>query len=182
MKQKSWNQQGAFDESRFITYFVEFIPDDWDSGKLFRVVNRWVNVIDAFIPLKRSVSNTRFGFLRFARAFEKERQRLDMLNAKSFDGVSLKLNFARFGNSSRNQGRGIYSKQRIEQRKPDKLIARSSGIAQGARGDSERNRHVQPTGLNQRSFADVVINKKMADEGQAEPVLVLGSVSEGNKE
>ncbi|KAL7253409.1 hypothetical protein ACSBR1_007862 [Camellia fascicularis] len=54
------------DRERWITVFVDNLPESIDPKGLFTLFNKFLVVKDVFIPNKRRrISNTRFGFVRY---------------------------------------------------------------------------------------------------------------------
>ncbi|GJY44142.1 nucleotide-binding alpha-beta plait domain-containing protein, partial [Tanacetum coccineum] len=56
-----------------ISIFVTNFPDTFNAKDLWRVCNQYGNVVDTFIPDKRSKSDKRFGFVRFIKIASVER-------------------------------------------------------------------------------------------------------------
>ncbi|PWA64097.1 hypothetical protein CTI12_AA346880 [Artemisia annua] len=53
--------------------FVTNFPDKFSAKELWTVCNQYGNVVDAFIPDRRSKSGERFGFVRFIKIFDVDR-------------------------------------------------------------------------------------------------------------
>ncbi|GJX93266.1 RNA-directed DNA polymerase, eukaryota [Tanacetum coccineum] len=73
--------------------FVTNFPDS--TRDLWRMCNQYGNVIDAFIPNRRSKAGKRFGFVRFIKVFEVDRL-VNNLCTIWFDRLRLHANIAKF--------------------------------------------------------------------------------------
>ncbi|GKE51114.1 nucleotide-binding alpha-beta plait domain-containing protein, partial [Tanacetum coccineum] len=56
-----------------ISIFITNFPDSFNAKDLWRVCNQYGNVVDTFIPDKRSKADKRYGFVRFIKIDNVER-------------------------------------------------------------------------------------------------------------
>ncbi|KAH7849358.1 hypothetical protein Vadar_016718 [Vaccinium darrowii] len=110
--------------SQSFTMFVGNLPRDMDEEWMVQLFSAAGNVIDVFIPKKRSAKqNWKFGFVRFA-CKEEGLKSIHLWNAKVIRGHKIFVKFARF--ASQWSSRGVVQKaqesnQRMEAFKPKKF-------------------------------------------------------------
>ncbi|PWA57104.1 hypothetical protein CTI12_AA377600 [Artemisia annua] len=81
--------------------FVMNFPESFTAKDLFHTCKQYGHVVDSFIPVKRSKSGKRFGFVRFINVFNVERL-VNNLCTIWVDRFKLHANIARFNKASKN--------------------------------------------------------------------------------
>ncbi|GJR09741.1 RNA-directed DNA polymerase, eukaryota, reverse transcriptase zinc-binding domain protein [Tanacetum coccineum] len=81
--------------------FVTNFPDQFCAKDLWKVCNQYGNVVDAFIPYRRSKSGKRFGFVRFIKVIDVDRL-VNNLCTIWVDRFKLHANISRFQRSPLN--------------------------------------------------------------------------------
>ena len=135
--------------------FVTNFPEYTRANDLWKVCKQYGNVVDAYIPNRRTIAGKRFGFVRFIKIFDVDRL-VKNLCTLWIGNHRLHANVARF---SRNSGR-------------------NSGNQAHHNGDATKRSnmpgHDNGKGVNVKSYASVVLGQcNVKDTAVSDPVLVL---------
>ncbi|GJX91166.1 RNA-directed DNA polymerase, eukaryota, reverse transcriptase zinc-binding domain protein [Tanacetum coccineum] len=87
----------------FTSIFVTNFPDQTNAKELWRLCNQYGNVIDSFIPNRRSKVGKRFGFVRFIKIYDVERL-VNNLCTIWIGNFKLHANIAKFNRTPLHKG------------------------------------------------------------------------------
>ncbi|GJX54185.1 RNA-directed DNA polymerase, eukaryota, reverse transcriptase zinc-binding domain protein [Tanacetum coccineum] len=87
----------------FTSIFVTNFPDQTNAKELWRLCNQYGNVIDSFIPNRRSKVGKRFGFVRFIKIYDVERL-VNNLCTIWIGNFELHANIAKFNRTPLHKG------------------------------------------------------------------------------
>ncbi|GKB09099.1 nucleotide-binding alpha-beta plait domain-containing protein [Tanacetum coccineum] len=91
--------------------FVTNFPEACSAKELFTACKQYGHVVDSFIPIKRSKTGKRFGFVRFINVFNEERL-VNNLCTVWIDRFKLQANIARFHRPPVN-GNKLHEKKNV---------------------------------------------------------------------
>ncbi|GJX40382.1 nucleotide-binding alpha-beta plait domain-containing protein [Tanacetum coccineum] len=94
-------EDGVYNISTSI--FVTNFPDQTNAKELWRLCNQYGNVIDSFIPNRRSKVGKRFGFVRFIKIYDVERL-VNNLCTIWIGNFKLHANIAKFNRTPLHKG------------------------------------------------------------------------------
>ncbi|GJX62450.1 nucleotide-binding alpha-beta plait domain-containing protein [Tanacetum coccineum] len=94
-------ENGVYNISTSI--FITNFPDQTNAKKLWRLYNQYGNVIDSFIPNRRSKVGKRFGFVRFIKIYDVERL-VNNLCTIWIENFKLHVNIAKFNRTPLHKG------------------------------------------------------------------------------
>lgn len=77
------------------SFFFTGFSDEWQRSAMWRFFKSFVNVVDVFVPHKRSSNGKRFGFVWYM-GVENERKLVDEITATWAGNARLILNKAKF--------------------------------------------------------------------------------------
>ncbi|GJR98994.1 RNA-directed DNA polymerase, eukaryota, reverse transcriptase zinc-binding domain protein [Tanacetum coccineum] len=121
--------------------FVTNFPESCSAKELFHACKQYGHVVDSFIPLKRSKSGKRFGFVRFINVFNVERL-VNNLCTVWVDRVRLHANVARFNRATKqdnkthiNSERGTQSKHGFVSSTGNSVKVNGNSYVQAVKGE-----------------------------------------------
>ncbi|KAL4568164.1 hypothetical protein LXL04_023770 [Taraxacum kok-saghyz] len=100
------------------TFYVSNFPRYWSSRDLWKAVDKFGILVDAFVPRRRGANGAAFGFVRFINVASQNRL-LEKLEKLVFDGIKMKANVSRFPRrkyGAQNEDRGK-QKENVEGRR-----------------------------------------------------------------
>ncbi|GKE39998.1 nucleotide-binding alpha-beta plait domain-containing protein, partial [Tanacetum coccineum] len=104
--------------------FVTNFPEACSAKELFTACKQYGHVVDSFIPIKRSKTGKRFGFVRFINVFNEERL-VNNLCTVWIDRFKLQANIARFHRAPVN-GNNLHEKKNV--RTTNSNLYRNEGV------------------------------------------------------
>ncbi|KAJ4838608.1 hypothetical protein Tsubulata_043639 [Turnera subulata] len=102
--------QGAMDNGILLSLYVENLAEQWKPTDVYRIMSKYGEVVDVYIPNRQSRSRKRFGFVRFRGIGDVQRLLNDVNRVQVGDGV-VRANIAR----RRNQGPDMRSRMVLRQ-------------------------------------------------------------------
>ncbi|PWA74968.1 hypothetical protein CTI12_AA244290 [Artemisia annua] len=107
--------------------FVTNFPNQFYAKDLWKLCNQYGNVVDAFIPYRRSKSGKRFGFVRFIKVFDVDLL-VNNLCTIWVDRFKLHANKARFHRSPQNNTNPHYTNKGEKEFVPN-VVNKDSGLS-----------------------------------------------------
>nr|GEV86609.1 RNA-directed DNA polymerase, eukaryota, nucleotide-binding alpha-beta plait domain protein [Tanacetum cinerariifolium] len=116
--------------------FVTNFPELTSAKELFHYCKQYGHVVDAYIPVKRTKSGKRFGFVRFINVFSVERL-VNNLCTIWFDGFKLHANITRFQRSPLKKGKPSVRKFFAQNSRPEvRKVASSNSYVNEVKSNS----------------------------------------------
>ncbi|KAH7852442.1 hypothetical protein Vadar_024836 [Vaccinium darrowii] len=132
-----------------ISVYVDNLPYEMDEVWLCQIFRRYGDVVDVYIPNKRSSRyNTKFGFIRFL-SMEEALRAIQDLNGTLIRDFHIQVNLAKFSQSNRNLN--------TFRKSADFVASKRNPAASDFQVIS--NKRKESNGDFSRSFADVVTGK-----------------------
>ncbi|GJW60879.1 nucleotide-binding alpha-beta plait domain-containing protein [Tanacetum coccineum] len=125
----------------FTSIFVTNFPDQTNAKELWRLCNQYGNVIDSFIPNRRSKVGKRFGFVRFIKIYDVERL-VNNLCTIWIGNFELHANIAKFNRTPLHKGNhlpNIHANVRPAPVVSSKTHGDSSSYIQAVKAASKEN-------------------------------------------
>ncbi|KAJ4840526.1 hypothetical protein Tsubulata_027338 [Turnera subulata] len=82
------------DNSQVVSLYVENLPSLWTPANIHRVLSKYGEVVDVFVPVKSTRSGKRFGFVRYQKAGDLQRL-LTAVNNVQVENGTLQANIAK---------------------------------------------------------------------------------------
>ncbi|GKA59911.1 nucleotide-binding alpha-beta plait domain-containing protein [Tanacetum coccineum] len=130
--------------------FVTNFPESTSAKELFHLCKRYGHVVDAYIPVKRTKTGKRFGFVRFINVFNEERL-VNNLCTIWVDRLKLHANIARFQRPPMNKDKPFEKKNNVPIR----------GVAQDPRTEARKE-------VSNNSYVNVVKSKFSTGPGDVD--------------